>query len=80
MPRMSFESLRPRLLPACGDKVAPDADALAYRGGFYHLVCALWHRECRGRTLARRELTTGSDGARHRAPQRGRTGRASPPI
>jgi hypothetical protein len=38
--------------PACGHEVAPDADALAYRGGFYHLVCALWHRESRGRVLA----------------------------
>ena len=50
--RMSFESLALGCCPACGDKVAPDADALAYRGGFYHLVCALWHRECRGRSLA----------------------------
>ena len=52
VPRMSFESLALGCCPACGDKVAPDADALAYRGGFYHLVCALWHRECRGRALA----------------------------
>ena len=52
MPRVSFESLALGCCPACGDKVAPDADALAYRGRFYHLVCALWHRECRGRTLA----------------------------
>ena len=52
MPRISFESLGFGSCPACGHHVAPDADALAYRGGFYHLVCALWHRECRGRTLA----------------------------
>ena len=38
--------------PGCGHDVAPDADALAYRGGFYHLVCALWHRESRGRAIA----------------------------
>jgi hypothetical protein len=52
VPRISFESLGLGCCPACGHHVAPDADALAYRGGFYHLVCALWHRECRGRTLA----------------------------
>jgi hypothetical protein len=38
--------------PGCGHDVAPDADALAYRGGFYHLVCALWRRESRGRGVA----------------------------
>ncbi|MGH2979475.1 MAG: hypothetical protein ACRDLQ_07535 [Solirubrobacterales bacterium] len=40
--------------PACGHDVAADAGALAYRGGFYHLVCALWHRESHGRALVAR--------------------------
>jgi hypothetical protein len=53
----SITSLIPRnrttlgCCPGCGHDVVPDADALAYRGGFYHLVCALWHRESRGRML-----------------------------
>ena len=58
MPAMSLRSLirrRPGNLgscPACGHVVKADASALPYRGGFYHLVCALWHRESRGRALA----------------------------
>jgi hypothetical protein len=58
MPAISLRSLIRRSpaslgsCPACGHAVPPDASALPYRGGFYHLVCALWHRESRGRTLA----------------------------
>ena len=58
MPAISLRSLVRRSpgslgsCPACGHDVSADASALAYRGGFYHLVCALWHRESRGRTLA----------------------------
>ena len=50
------------MLPGCGDDVAPDAGALAYRGGFYHLVCALWHRECRRSDARRRRVTSGRAG------------------
>jgi hypothetical protein len=49
---VSLESLVLGCCPECGDDVVPDAGALAYGGGFYHLVCALWHRECRGHALA----------------------------
>jgi hypothetical protein len=38
--------------PECGQEVPPDAGALPYGGGFYHVVCALWHRECNGRVPA----------------------------
>ena len=37
--------------PGCGKDVPANASALLYGGGFYHVVCALWHREC-GRALA----------------------------
>ena len=58
MPAISLRSLIRRgsgslgSCPACGHDVRADATALPYRGGFYHLVCALWHRESRGRALA----------------------------
>ena len=58
MPAISLRSLIGRShgslgsCPACGHDVSADASALPYRGGFYHLVCALWHRESRGRALA----------------------------
>jgi hypothetical protein len=58
MPAISLRSLIRRSpaslgsCPACGHDVRADASALPYGGGFYHLVCALWHRESRGRALA----------------------------
>jgi hypothetical protein len=58
MPARSLRSLVRRspaklgCCPACGHVVKADASALRYRGGFYHLVCALWHRESRGQALA----------------------------
>jgi hypothetical protein len=54
MPAASIRSLVCRNLgscPECGREVEPDASALPYRGGFYHLVCALWHRECHNHAL-----------------------------
>jgi hypothetical protein len=57
MPAISLTSLIRRSpgslgsCPACGHDVSADASALPYRGGFYHLVCALWHRESRGHAL-----------------------------
>jgi hypothetical protein len=38
--------------PECGKDVPPDAGALPYGGCFYHVVCALWRRECNRTILA----------------------------